>query len=279
MVSTIKFSQFGAASLTNTTNMTVGITSSSGSGNNIQFPYTASWTTATRPSPAYSGLLGYNSNLTQYEYWNGSVWIQLAAGGSGSVNLGSVNQLAYYQTTGTAVSGLFTANNGILTTSGTGVPSISSTAPVGLTLPQPIIQGVIDGSNAVPGSVGEYISSIILSGSALPILSNTPINVTSISLTAGDWNLEGSVSISNDINDKFTDVGGWISLTSATLPNFALYNNISMAAGFYLAQAGLKVPSLRVNISSTTTVYLSAIARFIAGNAIVCGQIIARRVR
>lgn len=43
---------------------------------------------------------------------------------SGAVNTGTINDLAYYATTGQTVSGLATANDGLLVTSNTGVPSI-----------------------------------------------------------------------------------------------------------------------------------------------------------
>jgi hypothetical protein len=48
---------------------------------------------------------------------------------SGTVNLGLINNLAYYQTTGTEVNGLPTANSGVLITSIIGAPSISSILP------------------------------------------------------------------------------------------------------------------------------------------------------
>lgn len=57
------------------------------------------------------------------------------AGGSGTVSAGTANQLAYYASTGTTVVGLTSANNGVLRTDGSGVPSISSTLPSGLTIP------------------------------------------------------------------------------------------------------------------------------------------------
>lgn len=50
-------------------------------------------------------------------------------GGSGTVNSGTANELAYYVSSGTAVSGLVSANNGVLVTDGTGVPSIATTLP------------------------------------------------------------------------------------------------------------------------------------------------------
>ncbi len=52
-------------------------------------------------------------------------------GGAGSAN---INSIAYYAATGNVVSGLTTANNGVLVTSPSGVPSISSTLPNGLTV-------------------------------------------------------------------------------------------------------------------------------------------------
>jgi len=49
--------------------------------------------------------------------------------GTGSVDPGTINEIAYYAATGDTVSGLATGNNGVLVTSATGVPSISSTLP------------------------------------------------------------------------------------------------------------------------------------------------------
>lgn len=60
-----------------------------------------------------------------------------AVSGSGTVNSGTINDLAYYAANGTAVSALATANNGVLVTDGSGVPSISSTLPNSLALGTP----------------------------------------------------------------------------------------------------------------------------------------------
>ena len=57
-------------------------------------------------------------------FWRGDgTW---ATAGSGTVNSGTANQLAYYATTGTAVSGLTGANSALLVTSATGVPSMTA---------------------------------------------------------------------------------------------------------------------------------------------------------
>ncbi len=76
MVNTIKFSEFSDIDLNNTNNKIVGIDSTTG-GNNIKIPSVITWTTSTRPSIPYSGLIGYNTTINKYEYWNGTTWISV----------------------------------------------------------------------------------------------------------------------------------------------------------------------------------------------------------
>ena len=68
-----------------------------------------------------------------------------AGSGSGTVNTGAINQLAYYAAAGTALSGLATANGGLLNTSSTGVPSITATPTLG-------VAGATAGSLTMAGS-------------------------------------------------------------------------------------------------------------------------------
>jgi hypothetical protein len=49
--------------------------------------------------------------------------------------------------------------------------------------------GFSDGSNAPAGDVGEYKSTIVASGSAVPMTLNTDTQIASLALTAGDWDL------------------------------------------------------------------------------------------
>jgi hypothetical protein len=87
--------------------------------------FTTSLPTQVQVSPgSLDGGVGANSTT----YWRGDgIWFEPV--GTGTVNPGLINQLSYYATSGDIVSGLVTANNGILVTSGTGVPSIASTLP------------------------------------------------------------------------------------------------------------------------------------------------------
>jgi hypothetical protein len=81
LVNTIKFSQFQAANPNDPSVTGVGL----GSGNIVIYPKQFTWTVSTRPSPPYNGLLGYNTDNDEYEYWDASLsmWVQLLTTKSG----------------------------------------------------------------------------------------------------------------------------------------------------------------------------------------------------
>lgn len=134
------------------------------------------------------------------------------------------------------------------------------------------VQGTKDGSNAGASFVGEFVSSTVLSASAVVLATNTAANVTSISLSAGDWDIFGNVTLTNV--SSLSQFYGWCSLTSATAPDVALRTAMTGLS----ANIALGTPLLRVNVTSTTTVYLSTLTVF-TGSARGCGSIFARRVR
>lgn len=273
-ISTIKFSQFAAASLANSTNMTVGV-SAPGSGQNIKFPFPLVWTTANRPTTPATGTLGYNTSLGQYEFWNGAAWTQLAAGGSGTVNLGGANTLAYYASAGTAVSSLMSANNSVLKTNGSGVPSWSTSLPASLTLPTPLITGVVDGSDAASGDVGEFVISNVPYASSVNVtISGSATDITSILLPAGDWDLWGNIQIQFTGNSTGQACIIWSSTMSAISPDASNYNSVTPDTF-----CGGNIPNTRLSFTSPTRVYLSVIAYFSSGSALCCGNISARRRR
>ncbi len=84
MVNVVKFSQFDAAVADNPTNTLVGITDPSG-GSNIKYPFTPTWTTAGRPTMPYDGLLGYNTTIEEWEFFQNSTdeWLQFSTTNSG----------------------------------------------------------------------------------------------------------------------------------------------------------------------------------------------------
>lgn len=82
---------------------------------------------------------GSNGYFLQTDGAGNLSWATGGGGGSGTVNSGTANQLAYYATNGTAVSGLTSANSSVLVTDASGVPSLSTTLPESLNIPTPNI--------------------------------------------------------------------------------------------------------------------------------------------
>lgn len=146
----------------------------------------------------------------------------------------------------------------------------------------PKIIGVVSGNAAAAGHVGEVISSAVAVGSAVSLTTATAANVTSISLTPGDWD------VSADINFTATgattaagaSVVGGISTTSATLPTDGTEVN-DLVGGLTTTtfKTGNSLSRKVVNVSVNTTVYLVGIATFSAGTVGAYGAIVARRVR
>lgn len=135
--------------------------------------------------------------------------------------------------------------------------------------------GVTDASTAQSGYVGELISSIISSGSAVPFTTTIPLNVTTITLTAGDYDLWGNVFFAN--TGVFTQAACWIGVTSATQPDNSVIGSAAFPSG--VGNLAIVAPGRAFNISTTTIVYLSAFANFTTGTVTGCGGVYARRRR
>ncbi len=145
-----------------------------------------------------------------------------------------------------------------------------------------MVQGVSTNSNASAGYVGELISSTVLGGSAVALTTGTPADITSISLTAGDWDVSGVICFTGNAATTVTSNNGWISTTSATLPtppnSGSFYTDqTSRTAGNTILR--ISVGKIRISIASTTTVYLSGSSAFAVNSYSAFGFIGARRVR
>lgn len=143
------------------------------------------------------------------------------------------------------------------------------------------ITGTTTNDNAAAGVVGEYISSVVATGSAVALTTDTPANVTHVSLTAGDWDVEGYVYFKPAATTNMTILQAAINTTSATIPadvGEAPISEVSAALsqGF---PASLPVARARVSLASTTSVYLVAQAKFNSSTCAAAGFVSARRVR
>ena len=144
------------------------------------------------------------------------------------------------------------------------------------------LTGTTTNNNANAGAVGEVIASNIAPGAVTGVTSVTQINITSISLTAGDWDVYATGATNPGLT-TVTSVGNvfsGISTTSATLP--------STAAGLAMVPIGTGVPSgtpvcatacMRLSIAATTTVYLVLLVGFTTSTMGMYGNLWARRAR
>ena len=145
-----------------------------------------------------------------------------------------------------------------------------------------ITLGTTAGDNASAGYVGEYVSSTVANTSGTGLTTATASNVTSISLTAGDWDVYGAVSFNLATGTTCNNAQGSISTTSATFPTNGAVNGQSLYAALTFTAGGgfsSSVPSIRLSLSTTTTVYLVCIASFAVSTAGCGGTIFARRRR
>ena len=143
------------------------------------------------------------------------------------------------------------------------------------------LPGTATNDNASAGNVGELVTASRSTGSLLALTTNVASNITSISLTAGDWDVQGNPYISLGTSTTVSASNWWISTTSATYPggtDSVSFSNIAIAAS--AGQAfGYPTPTVRISISTTTTVYFSIAATFATSTLSVAGTIRARRVR
>lgn len=141
------------------------------------------------------------------------------------------------------------------------------------------IVGTTLGDNANAGSVGEYQTAQTTGTS---VSSSTPANSTSISLTAGDWDVTSITEFVPAGSTTTSLISTGISTTSANYQIFtgSFLNAQSIPVSIPAGVASyLVAPVTRISVSSTTTVYAVCTATFATSTMTVNGFIRARRVR
>lgn len=147
------------------------------------------------------------------------------------------------------------------------------------TYPNPNVTKVL-GSNgtasATAGDVGEYVESVVAAGSAVGAAFGDGEygNITSISLTAGDWLVAGAIGV---LAGTFTEIHGAVSVNSGNTSTDHIVGSNEFRTALTVAQQ-IVIPQYRLLITGTTTVYLKA--KCIGTEAsIFYGRISATRIR
>ncbi len=112
-----------------------------------------------------------------------------------------------------------------------------------------------------------------------PLTTNAGVNVATLSLTAGDWDVDGVVQITPSA--AMTMIGAGINTTSATVPaaTSGLPVQTLRAAWTSAAVQILHTGRARISLASTTNVFLIGTATFTSGTVNAQGYISARRRR
>ncbi len=140
------------------------------------------------------------------------------------------------------------------------------------------LRGTATNDDASVGGIGEYAESLIPIGSVSALTSTVAANLTSINLTAGDWDVEGNINYVM-AGATVTQKEGGLSDAANTLPTDG--TEVYDGAQFVTVTAidGQALPLKRFSLSVNSTIYIVAKATFAAGTVNVFGGITARRPR
>ena len=147
-----------------------------------------------------------------------------------------------------------------------------------------LIAGTTTNDNATAGNIGEYVEASVGSGSATSLTSGAPKTITSISLTAGDWDVVGKFAFNLNNSTTINWVAVGVSTTNNTMPTGGLTSSTFIVYGGiagvnFPADAGICTGTTRVSINATTTVYVIAQASFGTSAFAAYGEVRARRIR
>ncbi len=236
--------------------------------------------------PTYLGGLGVNASSS-----NGFV---VYSGGAASfvAGTGSGNVVRSTSPTITTPLGIVKADVGLGNVDNTS--DVTKNAAVAMLTNKTLVAPIITGASGVPipgtntnnnaaaGYVGEYIESIVTSGSPFALTSTTAANMTSISLTAGDWDVMATLHYIGDAATNVAFAQASVNTSSATLNvnnQTDFYTNSTYFSTFNGGGFGLASGTQRISLSTTANVYAVARSVFTAGNLNVYGTLRARRAR
>ena len=140
--------------------------------------------------------------------------------------------------------------------------------------------GTATNDNASAGEIGELVTATQVTPQALT--TNVALTVTSVSLTAGDWEVSGTIGFAYAATTVAQTIVTSISQTTNTLDStLGRLNSFNFGTTGVTPNGGftMNTPTTRVILSGTTTVFLVAQSGFTTSTATATGIIRARRAR
>jgi hypothetical protein len=182
---------------------------------------------------------------------------------------------------GTVAGGGNQLNNVVIGTSTPLAGSFTTLSSTGTFTPSQTngIVGTTTNNNANAGSVGEYVTA---SAAGVSITTATSKSLTSISLTAGDWDVTGIVYFLPASTTSITELVTAINTTDNTVDATSGKYLDDLRAAYVPGASSVitqALPAVRLSLSATTTVYLVGRAVFTVSTMSSNAFISARRVR
>lgn len=146
------------------------------------------------------------------------------------------------------------------------------------------LAGTATNDAASAGNIGEFVSSVLAKGSAVSLTTSTPKTVTSISLTAGDWDVWGSCTFTGSSSTQYTFMECGTNTTTNAEPGAGANRtdtgpDFASSTPFIGSDRDTHVLPARFSLSTTTTVFIVANMGFTVSSASAYGYIEARRRR
>jgi len=153
----------------------------------------------------------------------------------------------------------------------TNAKNLITTTQTGGTLPGSTFQ------NPSSGYLGEQIRGTLALGSAINCSNNTPVNIVTISLTPGVWDVTGVLCYHAAVAVTGTVYTASISTTSASVGTQGDNQTLNPTTPA-TSDSTLVVPAYRILVTATQNCYLVADAAFTVGTLTAYGRLSATRV-
>lgn len=143
------------------------------------------------------------------------------------------------------------------------------------------VSGTTTNDNAPAGFIGEETESTVPIGSPVSLATGIASDITSILVSAGDWDAQADIWFTRNASTSVTQRFGWVSSTSATVPTppgGGIVGRVTAALVGETAE-GFSTGTLRFSLAVPTTIYMSAMSIFTVSTNAVYGVLRLRRPR
>lgn len=143
------------------------------------------------------------------------------------------------------------------------------------------LPATVTNDNAAAGKLGEFITQPLLVGAAVSLVTATAKTVTSIPLTAGDWDVHGIAVFVTAGSTTISQLVAALNTTTNAFPALPgvdgyVFNNSTYTTG---SNNSFGTGVARFSLAAPTNVYLVVQAVFAVSTMTAYGTLSARRVR